>query len=243
LADTKDLEKQYEEKARRRRDRNLAFAAAGVEFADIDQAYIDEGVSIGAGSFIGPCVTISGASRIGKDCVIGQNARIENCTVSDGTHIEQSVLKDSAVGTESNIGPFAYVRPGSVIGNHVKIGDFVEVKNSVIGDGTKISHLTYVGDADLGQGINIGCGVVFVNYDGRDKHRSFVGNDAFIGCNVNIISPVTIEEKSYIAAGTTVTRNVPSGSLCVSRGKAEVFEGWVDRRGLLSGRISRAAKK
>ncbi|MDR3304622.1 MAG: UDP-N-acetylglucosamine diphosphorylase [Clostridiales Family XIII bacterium] len=232
-----ETEKKYEEAARARRVRNLSFAAKGVLFTDIDSAYIDENVIIGAGSRIGPCVTIRGTAVIGADCVIGQNSEIENCVIGDGVRVIQSVLKDSAVGKGSAIGPFAYLRPGSAVGDFVKIGDFVEVKNANIGDGTKVSHLSYVGDADLGPGVNIGCGVVFVNYDGREKRRSTVGGGAFVGCNVNIIAPVSIGEKAYIAAGTTVTRDVPGGSLCVSREKAKIFDGWVERRGLLAGRI------
>jgi bifunctional UDP-N-acetylglucosamine pyrophosphorylase/glucosamine-1-phosphate N-acetyltransferase len=131
------------------------------------------------------------------------------------------------------VGPFAYIRPGSIIGNHCRIGDFVEIKNSSIGDRTKVSHLTYVGDADLGSGINVGCGVVFVNYDGREKHRSVVDDGVFIGCNVNIISPVKVGEGAYIAAGGTVTSDVPSGALHVAREREKYIEGWVERRGLL----------
>ncbi|MDD4285825.1 MAG: DapH/DapD/GlmU-related protein, partial [Eubacteriales bacterium] len=119
------------------------------------------------------------------------------------------------------------------IGDNVKIGDFVEIKNSVIGDGTKVPHLTYVGDADLGQNINLGCGVVFVNYDGSTKHRSTVEDRAFIGCNTNLISPVTVGEKAYVAAGSTLTKDVPAGALAVARARQENVLGWVEKRGLL----------
>ena len=232
-----ELEKIYNDKANKRRQINLQFAVMGVEFEDIDNAYIDEGVIIGEGTFIGQGVKISGMTRIGKNCEIIQNSRIADCTVGDDTTIEQSVITSSSIGDCTTVGPFAYIRPGSKIANHVKIGDFVEIKNSTIMDHTKIAHLSYVGDADLGENINIGCGVVFVNFDGKEKHRSTVRKNAFIGCNVNIISPVTIEEKAYVAAGTTVTKSVPKGSLCVSRGKSTILEGWVDRRGLLSKHI------
>jgi bifunctional UDP-N-acetylglucosamine pyrophosphorylase/glucosamine-1-phosphate N-acetyltransferase len=229
----------YLVKFEERRRRNLAFAEAGVDFLDIDRAYIEDGVSIGAGSWIGVDVEISAGSQVGAGCRILSGSRIENCLIGDGAVIDKSVLKDSEVGAGATVGPFAYIRPGCRIGPAVKIGDFVEVKNSVIGDKTSVAHLSYIGDADLGSGINIGCGVVFVNYDGKEKHRSVVGDDAFIGCNVNIISPVRIGEGSYVAAGTTVSGDVPPGALCVERGKARVLEGWVDRRGLLKGRIEK----
>ncbi|MDR1815308.1 MAG: UDP-N-acetylglucosamine diphosphorylase [Clostridiales Family XIII bacterium] len=234
-----DLAKVYEEKARARRARNLALAEAGVEFVDIDRAYISEEVTIGAGTVIGPDVEISGATAIGARCYILAGTRIENCKIGDGVTIDRSVLAGSLIENHTTVGPFAYVRPGCDIGARVRIGDFVEVKNSFIGDDTKVSHLSYIGDADLGSGINVGCGVVFVNYDGKEKHRSYVSDDAFIGCNVNIISPVSIGEGAYVAAGTTVTRNVPAGALCVDRPKAKVLEGWVERRGLLKGRMEK----
>jgi bifunctional UDP-N-acetylglucosamine pyrophosphorylase/glucosamine-1-phosphate N-acetyltransferase len=238
-----ELEQEYIQKAERRRRTNLAHAAAGVIFEDIDNAYIEEGVEIGSGAYIGPGVTLSGNTIIGKNCTIYQNSRIVDCKVGADAVIDQSVMKSSEVGVGTSVGPFAYIRPGCKIGDYVKIGDFVEVKNTTIAAGTKIAHLTYVGDADLGSNINIGCGVVFVNYDGKEKHRSTVGNDAFIGCNVNIISPINIEGNAYIAAGTTVTRDVPKGSLCVSRDKARVLDGWVEKRGLLAGRITENENK
>jgi len=239
MNDLSKIERDYEVRARRRRERNLAHAANGVEFLDIDRAYIDEEVAIGKDTYIGADVVLTGRTVIGRGCRILSGTRIVGCRVGDGTEVDHSVLLESEVGEESTVGPFAYVRPGCRIGSHVKIGDFVEVKNATVGDGTKVSHLSYIGDADLGKGINVGCGVVFVNYDGKDKHRSTVGDDAFIGCNVNIISPVRIDGGSYVAAGATVTGDVPSGALYVSRDRARVLEGWVERRGLLAGRIEK----
>ena len=171
---------------------------------------------------------------IGKDCVIGQNSKIKDSKIGDGTDIMSSVITESAVGERTHIGPFAYLRPGSKIGNDCKVGDFVEIKNSSFGDGTKASHLAYIGDSDVGAGVNIGCGVVFVNYDGRDKHRSNVGDGAFIGCNTNLVSPVNVEEKAYIAAGSTITQDVPAGALAIAREKQRNLEGWVEKRGLLN---------
>ena len=237
------IEREYEEKRLIRRRINLTHAENGVEFFDLDMASIDDGVTIGRGTYIGPAVVITGDSSIGEDCVIGQSSRIENSKIARGCSVDQSVVKDSIVGEDTTVGPFAYMRPGSNVGARCKIGDFVEVKNSVIGDDTKISHLTYIGDADLGKGINIGCGVVFVNYDGRNKYRSTVGDGAFIGCNANIISPVTIEGGAYVAAGSTVSKRVPSGALLVARSGEEIREGWVEKRGLLKSRLEKLEEK
>ncbi|MDR0876074.1 MAG: UDP-N-acetylglucosamine diphosphorylase [Clostridiales Family XIII bacterium] len=238
-----EIEQEYDEKRKKRRAVNLSHAEKGVVFFDLDMAHVEEGVVIGAGTYIGPAVVITGDTEIGDDCVIGQNCRIENSRIGGGCHVDQSVVTNSEVGENTAVGPFAYMRPGSFVGARCKIGDFVEIKNSVIGDDTKISHLSYIGDADLGTNINVGCGVVFVNYDGREKHRSTVGDGAFIGCNVNIISPVTIESGSYVAAGSTVSRRVPSGALLVARPSAQVREGWVEKRGLLKDRLEKLEGK
>lgn len=212
---------------------NLEHAGRGVRFIDIRQAYIDEKVRIGKGTVIYPCVVLEGDVRIGENCIIGQNTRIVDSTVGDDTEIQSSVILSSSVGSGTTVGPFAYIRPNSIVGNHCKVGDFVEIKNASIGDGSKASHLSYIGDAEVGQDVNIGCGVVFVNYDGIKKHHSVVKDGAFIGCNVNLISPVVLEKAAYVAAGSTVTGNVPEGALYVERSPAKIYEGWVARKGLL----------
>lgn len=212
---------------------NKKHLANGVEFVDIRTAYIGSDVKIGKGTVIFPCVTLEGKVIIGNDCIIGQNTRIVDSEIGNNTEIQSSVITESKVGDHTKVGPFAYLRPKSNIGNHCKVGDFVEVKNSTMGDGAKASHLTYIGDSDVGKDVNLGCGVVFVNYDGKNKHRSVVGDGAFIGCNTNLVSPVHVEEGAYVAAGSTVTKNVPKGSLYVSRAKERIIEGWVERRGLL----------
>ena len=158
--------------------------------------YIDDTVQVGEGTFIGPGCVIKGNTVIGKNCVLDQNCRIEDSIIGDNVKIMSSYILKSEVGDETEVGPFAYMRPGSKVGKNCKVGDFVEVKNAVLGDNTKASHLTYIGDADLGRGINLGCGVVFVNYDGTNKHRSTVEDNAFIGCNSNIVSPVHVGEGS-----------------------------------------------
>lgn len=225
----------YEEYQKQEKDRIetvLRHMENGVDFADIHTAYIDETVEIGAGTFIGPCVTLKGKTRIGKDCQIDQNTRIADSQIGDGVEITSSVILESEVGDGTKVGPFAYVRPNSRIGENCKIGDFVEIKNSTFGDGSKSAHLTYIGDADVGTGVNLGCGIVFVNYDGTHKHRTTVGDDAFIGCNTNLISPVTVENGSYIAAGSTITEDVHAGDLAVARARQKNIPGWMDRSGL-----------
>lgn len=225
--------KEYEAAERKRIERNLAYMEAGVNFVDMRMAYIDEGVEIGEGTVIYPCAVIEGKVKIGKNCIIGQNTRIKDSVIGEGTSVQSSVIIESTVGSNTSIGPFAYLRPNSEIGNGCKVGDFVEIKNSKLGDGAKAAHLTYVGDSDVGQRVNLGCGVVFVNYDGVSKYRSVVEDDAFIGCNVNLVSPVRVGSKGYIAAGSTVTGDVPDGALYVARARGRSLEGWVEKRGIL----------
>lgn len=227
-----DLLKKYMKKKEERIEINLEFAESGVEFIDIENAYIEKGATIGKGTLIEPGVTIDSDTVIGTNCLIGQNTMLKKATIGNNTNIRQSVILESTVGENTNVGPFAYMRPGSKVGNNCKVGDFVEIKNSVMGDGSKASHLTYIGDSDVGKNVNLGCGVVFVNYDGKNKHRSTIGDNTFVGCNVNIVSPVNVSSNSYIAAGTTVTKDVPKGALCIGRSKEKNLKGWVEKRGL-----------
>ena len=225
--------KEYEKLERQRISRNLDYLEAGVRFIDIRTAYIDEGVTIGAGTVIYPCVVIEGDVTIGENCTIGQNSRIKDSVIGDDTSIQSSVILENKVGSGTSVGPFAYLRPNSEVGDGCKVGDFVEIKNSKLGDGAKAAHLTYVGDSDVGERVNLGCGVVFVNYDGSRKYRSVVEDGAFIGCNVNLVSPVHVGKDAYIAAGSTITEDVPDGALYVARAKGRTLEGWVEKKGIL----------
>ncbi|MCW6659283.1 bifunctional UDP-N-acetylglucosamine diphosphorylase/glucosamine-1-phosphate N-acetyltransferase GlmU [Aerococcaceae bacterium NML191292] len=189
----------------------------GVTLVRPQSIYIEADVTIGADTFIEPGVILKGSTCIGAGCTIGANSEIVASQIADNVQITQSVIEYSSVQSGTTIGPFAHVRPNSHLGQRVHIGNFVEVKNSQVGNDTKAGHLTYIGDSDLGQGINVGCGTIFVNYDGKHKYRSTVGDQAFIGCNANIVSPVRIGERSFIAAGTTVTQDVPAESLAISR--------------------------
>ena len=208
----------------------------GVEMIDPKTTYIEPTVKIEAGVTIYPGSVIEGNTVIKSGAVLRGNCRITDSQIGENTTVESSVLIEASVGCDTTIGPNAYLRPGTVVGDNCRVGDFVEIKNSTIGSGTKISHLTYVGDATLGERINLGCGVVFVNYDGKNKQRVSVGDDSFIGCNVNLVAPLNIGKRVYIAAGSTVTKDIEDGALCIARERETVKPGWVwDRieKGLL----------
>ena len=222
----------YQAQTEARLARNLAHMQRGVQFVDLQSAYIDAEVEIGAGTLIGPCVTLEGSTVIGQNCVIRQNTRIKDSRIADGVEIESSVILESSVGSGTTVGPFAYLRPHTAVGANCKVGDFVEMKNSSFGDGSKAAHLTYVGDADVGSGVNLGCGVVFVNYDGTNKYRAQIGNDVFVGCNSNLVSPVQVGDGAYIAAGSTVTEDVEADALYIARSRGTQKQGWVSAKGI-----------
>ncbi len=202
----------------------------GVEFTCIDGITIERSVEIEAGAEILSGTILRGKTKIGKDSVIGPNCILENTIVGEGTHLNYVQSFDSVIEDNVKIGPFVHIRPDSVIKSGVKIGDFVEIKNSTIGEKTAVSHLTYVGDTDVGSQVNFGCGVVTVNYDGVNKHRSKIGNKAFIGCNTNIVSPVTIGECAYTAAGTTVTKDIPNNALAIDRSPLVIKEEYTTKK-------------
>ena len=204
--------------------------AGGVRILDPGAVYVDPRVTIGRGTQLLPGTILRGRTTIGRDCEIGPNTMIRDCTVGDCTEVNASQMTESCVGNHTSVGPFAYLRPNSRVGDHVKVGDFVEVKNSVIGNGTKISHLTYVGDSDVGEKVNFGCGTVTTNYDGHRKYRCTIGDNAFIGCNTNLVAPVTLGEGAYTAAGSTITKDVPADALALARTPQVVKEGWAARR-------------
>lgn len=223
---------EYKKREEEKLQRNIAWMEQGVCFEDINTAYIDASVEIAAGAYIGPCVTLSGETKVSSGAKIYQNSKIVDSIIGEDAEVTSSVILESTVGARTKVGPFAYMRPHSHVGEDCKIGDFVEIKNANFGDGSKTSHLTYIGDADVGKNVNIGCGVVFVNYDGSNKYRSSIGDGAFIGCNSNLISPVEVGAGSYTAAGSTVTEDVPEDALCIARAKQINKEGWAEERGL-----------
>lgn len=202
----------------------------GVTIIDPDSTYIDASVSIERDVTIYPGTMLEGGTVIEEDAVIGPYTRIRDSKIGKAVSVQNSIVLESSVGEGTTVGPFAYVRPGNKIGRYARIGDFVELKNSNFGDHSKASHLTYVGDGDVGENVNLGCGVVFVNYDGEKKSRTVVGDNCFVGCNVNLVAPVKVNSGSYIAAGTTVTDEVPEDSLAIGRARQENKKGWVSKR-------------
>jgi bifunctional UDP-N-acetylglucosamine pyrophosphorylase/glucosamine-1-phosphate N-acetyltransferase len=202
----------------------------GVTLIDPLTTYIGADVVIGNDTIIYPNNTLEGKTILGKGVLLHPNNRIEDSVIEDEVTIASSVILCSKVGKKTTVGPFAYIRPDSVIGEHVKVGDFVEIKKSTIGDGTKISHLTYIGDAEVGEHVNFGCGTVVVNYDGKNKYKTVVEDHAFIGCNTNLVAPVTVHEGAFTAAGSTITENVPKEGLGIARAKQVNKEGWVQKR-------------
>ncbi len=223
MADLYALAKQAKQE---RLNINIALMQSGVVIIDPDNTYIEASVKIGKDTVVQPNCHIKGDTQIGEGCQIGPNSIIEDCTIGNETTVLSSVLTKSKVGSNTSIGPFAYIRPNCEIGNKIKVGDFVEVKNSKIADGTKISHLTYVGDSDVGSNVNFGCGTVTVNYDGEHKHRTVIGDNVFIGCNANLVAPVKINDHAFIAAGSTITDDVESDALAIARARQVVKSGW-----------------
>ncbi|MBS4750518.1 bifunctional UDP-N-acetylglucosamine diphosphorylase/glucosamine-1-phosphate N-acetyltransferase GlmU [Carnobacteriaceae bacterium zg-ZUI78] len=193
----------------------------GVTLIDANATYIDSDVQIGSDTIIEPNVYLKGKTVIGQNCFIGMNSELVDMTLENHITVKSSCLEKSYIHSFSDIGPMAHIRPNTILHERVHVGNFVEVKNTTIGNDTKMGHLTYVGDATLGERINVGCGTVVVNYDGKNKHHSTIGHDSFIGCNANIISPVTIGDGAFIAAGSTITKDVPDNALAIARGKQE----------------------
>ncbi len=198
---------------------------SGVTIIDPDSTYIEDSVIIGRDTVIYPNTYLEEGTVIGSECTIGPSSRIINSIIRNNVTIENSKVIESEIDDMTNVGPFAYLRTGSKLGKNVKIGDFVEVKKSTIGDNSKSSHLSYIGDAEIGKNVNIGCGVVFVNYDGKNKNKTIVGDGAFVGSNSNLVAPVTIEQGGYVAAGSTITKTVKEGDLAIARTKQTNIEG------------------
>lgn len=172
---------------------------------------------------------MKGKTVIGENCVIGPASEIEDCQIMDDATIKQSVLNQAQVGARTTVGPFAYLRPGSILGEEVKVGDFVEIKNATIGDGSKVSHLSYIGDASVGKNVNVGCGAITVNYDGYNKFTTTIEDDAFIGSNVNLIAPVSVGKGAFVVAGSTITRSVSENDLAVARVRQENKPGYAEK--------------
>lgn len=200
----------------------------GVEIPCPDGVIIEENIEIGKGSLILPNTIIMGKTKIGENCVIGPNSYICDTVIGDNTKLNNTQSYDSEIGSGVTAGPFVHIRPNCKIADNVHIGNFVEVKNSTVDEGSKLPHLLYVGDSDVGKDVNFGCGCVTVNYDGKNKSRTTVKDGAFIGCNTNLVAPVTVGENAFTAAGSTITEDVPDNALAVARNRQIVKEDWVN---------------
>ncbi|ETI70690.1 bifunctional UDP-N-acetylglucosamine diphosphorylase/glucosamine-1-phosphate N-acetyltransferase GlmU [Neobacillus vireti] len=211
---------------------NVAHMRNGVTIIDPQNTYIETDVEIGQDTVIYPGTMIKGKTVIGSDCQIGPNSEIDSCEIGNETVVRQSAVHKSLIGAHVNIGPFAHIRPDSTIHDEVKIGNFVEIKKAVFGTGSKASHLSYIGDAEVGSNVNIGCGSITVNYDGKNKFLTKIEDDVFIGCNSNLVAPVTIGKGSYVAAGSTITKNVPSEALSIARAQQVNKENYVQKLNL-----------
>lgn len=201
----------------------------GVTLVDPKSTYIAPGVIIGRDTTIYPNVTIKSGTTIGEDCKIKPNSYLENAKIGDGVNILQSTIMNSSIGNNTLVGPYAHIRNDSIVGNDVRIGNFVELKNAKYGNNSKTAHLAYMGDVELGNNTNIGCGTITVNYDGKNKHKTKIGNNTFIGCNTNLIAPLEIGNDVVVAAGTTVTKNIEDGTLTIGRVKQEDKKGYVEK--------------
>ncbi|AST93980.1 UDP-N-acetylglucosamine diphosphorylase/glucosamine-1-phosphate N-acetyltransferase [Sutcliffiella cohnii] len=201
----------------------------GVSIIDPANTYISAEAMIGRDTVIYPGTVIIGKTTIGEDCHVGPHSEIKDCVIGNNTSIRQSVAHESEIGNDVQIGPFAHIRPASTIGNEVKLGNFVEVKKSTFGDGSKASHLSYIGDAEVGKDVNLGCGSITVNYDGSKKHLTKIEDGVFVGCNSNLVAPVTIGKGAYIAAGSTITEDVPGEALSIARARQVNKENYVQK--------------
>jgi len=202
----------------------------GVQIIDSDSTWIDPMVVIGCDTIIRPGTVLKGKTIIGEDCIIGSQTRLEDVEVGDGTRILSSTATQCVIGKNCQIGPYSHIRPESVLSDNITVGAFVEIKNSTIGDYTRARHLTYIGDSQVGKNVNFGCGTITCNYDGLDKTSCIIGDNVFIGGNSNLISPVTLHDNSYVAAGSTITEDVPELGLAIARNRQIVKENWVVRK-------------
>jgi bifunctional UDP-N-acetylglucosamine pyrophosphorylase / glucosamine-1-phosphate N-acetyltransferase len=219
-------------------DRLAALRAAGVTLLDPSTTFIDEGVTVGPGTIIHPGVTLEGSTRIGANCRIRSWVRITDSLLGDGVIVNDScVIVESRVDDDARVGPFSHLRPDSHMKPGSHVGNFVELKKTVFGEGSKANHLAYLGDATIGAGVNIGAGTITCNYDGEKKHPTIIEDGAFIGSDSQLIAPVTIGAGAYVAAGSSITEDVPPGALGVARGRQRNIAGWAEKK-----RRSRQAK-
>jgi bifunctional UDP-N-acetylglucosamine pyrophosphorylase/glucosamine-1-phosphate N-acetyltransferase len=208
-----------------------ALVAAGVTLLDPATTYVDDGVMVGAGTVLHPGVTLEGKTTIGANCRVRSWVRITDSTIGDGAQINDScVIVASRVDSGALIGPYAHIRPASHVKRDAHVGCFVELKKTVLGERSKANHLAYLGDAIIGAGVNIGAGTIVCNYDGEHKHQTVIEDGAFIGSDTQLVAPVTIGAGAYVAAGSSITKDVPAGALGVARARQQNLDGWVEKK-------------
>jgi bifunctional UDP-N-acetylglucosamine pyrophosphorylase/glucosamine-1-phosphate N-acetyltransferase len=206
-----------------------AHARAGVTFQQPQTARVEARVTIGADTTIGPGVSLLGATSVAEGCEIGPHTTLQDANVGAGATVRQTYVLEAEIGPEATIGPFSYLRPGTVVGEGAKVGAFVEVKNSQIGAGAKVPHLSYIGDTDVGEKANLGASTITANYDGRRKHRTKIGKSAKTGVHTSLVAPVDVGDRSYTGAGSVITDDIPEGALGIARERQKNVEGYADR--------------
>lgn len=206
-----------------------ALIRSGVEIWDLHNTYVEPGIPVGIGTTLLPGTILQGATTVGYGCTIGPNTRLVNTKVGNHSTVEQSKAEDAQIGSHVQVGPFAHLRPGTVLEARTKAGAFVELKNTVLGTGTQAAHLSYLGDAAVGEGVNIGCGTVTANFDRVEKHPTVIEKEAFIGCNSTLIAPVTVGQGAYIGAGSVITEDIPAQALGIGRAKQQNKKEWALR--------------
>lgn len=217
---------------------------SGVTVMHPESAFIQPGISVGRDTVIYPNVVIEGASSIGEGCVIYPGVRLVDAVIGDRVKVKDSTLiEESTVGDGCAVGPFAHIRPGTVLKKDVKVGNFVELKKAVLEDGAKASHLSYLGDAQIGRNVNIGAGTITCNYDGKKKHKTTIGEGVFIGSDTQLVAPVTIGDGAYVGAGSTITADVPPGALAISRVRQRNITDWALRKAQMADCVSKKAQK
>ena len=203
---------------------------AGVTVMDPASTFVDSTVVIGADTILYPFTWLEGSTVIGKDCRIGPNSRIADSRLGDSVTLHFSYAHECEIADRVTVGPYVHLRPQASLAQDAKVGNFVEIKNSRVGVGSKVPHLSYIGDTEIGAAVNIGSGTITVNYDGKKKHRTVIGDEAFVGCNTNLVAPVTVGEGAYIAAGSTITKDVPPRALGVGRSRQVNIAGWAEKK-------------
>ena len=213
-----------------RRRKNIELMESGVTLMDPDSTFVDSNVIVGRDTVIYPFTWLEGKTVVGEGCTLGPSSRFTNAKIGNSVTAHFVYAHECEIESGATMGPYVHIRPDSHISNDVKIGNFVEVKNSKIGAGSKLPHLQYIGDCDMGAGVNMGCGTITVNYDGKQKFRTKIGDNAFVGCNSNLVAPVAVGDGAYVAAGSTITKDVPPEELAVARARQKNIPNWPDKR-------------